>query len=183
MKQIFLSVLVFSLILSCAYSQEQNSAENIDWNEVDYYLFKSLSDEFNQSEAEIYQYMGLMHIEKKNWERSGTYFKKAVRLNPKLYLSWYNLGLLHIDTEEGNKYLKKAIDADPNFPTPYYWLGYVSCKHRKEKEAIKLFKQYLILAKGIPSETPRRKRARKILAELFTGREGEELWKIRRLNW
>ncbi|MBL7198136.1 MAG: tetratricopeptide repeat protein [Candidatus Omnitrophica bacterium] len=181
MKPLSLSILILFLITSCVYPQD--SGENIDWNEVDYYLFNSLKEEFEQGEAEIYQAIGFVHIKQENWKRAATYFKKAVSLNPKLYWSWYNLGLLHIDTEEGNKYLKKAIEADPDYPPPYYWLAYCYCKHRREKQAIKIFKKYLEVAEDIPSETPRNRRARRILAELFSGREGEELWKIRKLNW
>lgn len=156
--------------------------ETVDRNKADYNLFNRLK-ESGYSEAEICQWLGLMHIKKQNWERASTYFKKAVSMNSKLYLSWYNLGLLYIDTEEGNRYLKKAIEAEPDFPPPYYWLAYVYCKHKREKEAIKFFKQYIDLAEGIPIEEIRYKRAKQILTELFSGREGKELWKIRNLNW
>lgn len=183
MKKLFLLILILFLVIPFAYPKEQSTDKDIDWDEVDYRLFESLRDEPGQSDAEIYQSIAWAHIKQENWERAAAYFKKAVSLNPKLYWSWYNLGLLHIDTEEGNKHMKKAIDADPEYPPPYYWLAYVKCKHRKNKEAIKIFMQYLGVAEGIPAEAQRYKRARRILAELFSGREGEELWKIRRLSW
>jgi tetratricopeptide (TPR) repeat protein len=181
MRSLFVLILLLFLVIPSAYSKDNN--ESIDWNEVDYYLFDVLKDDYKQSDAEIYQAIGFVHIKRENWERAATYFKKAVTLNPKLYWSWYNLGLLNIDTEEGNNFLKKAIEADPGYSPSYYWLGYSYCKNKKDKEAIKVFRKYLDVAEDVPSEAPRYKRARKIMSELFSGREGEELWKIRKFSW
>jgi tetratricopeptide (TPR) repeat protein len=185
-KRVFYTILILGVFTPCIYSMGQTSQaadEALDWDKIDYNLFQALKEESGQSDAEIYQALGSNHIKHENWERAATYFKKAVSLDPTLYWSWYNLGLLHIDTEAGNKYLKKAIDAKPDYPSPYYWLAYTYCKNRKDREAIKIFKEYLELAEGVPSEDYRYKKAKRILAELFSGREGQELWKIRKLDW
>jgi tetratricopeptide (TPR) repeat protein len=132
-------------------------------------------------EAEICQSIGLVHIREENWERAAAYFKKAVHLNPNLFWSWYNLGLLYVDTEVGNSYLRKAIEVNPGYPPPYYWLAYCYCRKKKDKEAILLFKKYLQVARGNLSEVVRYGRASKILKELIMGIVGEELWRIRHL--
>ncbi|MFC1708939.1 tetratricopeptide repeat protein [Candidatus Omnitrophota bacterium] len=185
-KTIFCSILMLLLSVSCAYPMvlaSQASEEGSDWDEIDYHIFLKLKEDLGQSDAEVYEAMGWNHVRHENWERAATYFKKAVSLNSRLFWSWYNLGLLHIDIEEGDRYLKKAIDVKPDYPASYYWLAYSHCKNRKDKEAIKIFKKYLELAEGIPTEDQRYKKARRILAELFAGREGKELWKIRKLDW
>lgn len=186
MKKPFILLILALLLTTCVYSFGQDSPKIVDnteeLNEIDNNLFNTLK-ESGQSEAEICQWLGVLHINKENWERASTYFKKAVSLNPRLYLSWYNLGLLYIDTEEGNSYFKKAIDAEPDFPASYYWLAFVYCRNRQNKEAIRTFKKYIELAESIPSEATRYKKARQVLAELLTGRESKELWKIRKQEW
>ena len=186
LKKIFSAILILAVSIPCIYSMayaSQTADEELNWDEIDYSLFQALKEGSGQSDAEIYQALGSNHVKHGNWERAAVYFKKAVSLDPELYWSWYNLGLLHIDTEAGNKYLKKAIEAKPDYPPPHYWLAYTYCKSRKDREAIKIFKEYLQLAEGVPSEDDRYKKARRILAELFSGREGLELWKIRKLDW
>ena len=107
------------------------------------------------------------------------YLKKAVELDPKLHLAWYRLALLHLDSEEGNTYLKKAIEANPQFPPPYYWLAYAYCRHRKDVEAVPLLQTFLKVAHGDPDESARLRTAEKILEELRSGTDGEQLERIR----
>ncbi len=178
-QRLLFLISVVLLISACAYSQD--AEEKTNWNEIDYYLFHELKKDPKMDEARIYQAIGLVHIKEENWYRSAVYFKRAIKLNPELYWSWYNLGLLFIDTEEGNKYFKKTIEINPDFPTSYYWLAYCYCRKKKDKEAIPIFKKYLEVAEGNPSETARYSRAAKILKELLSRRVGEELLKIRHI--
>lgn len=107
------------------------------------------------------------------------YLKKAIELNPKLDSSWFGLAILNLESEKGDEYLEKTIEVNPHFPEPYYWLGYKSICYRKDKEAIAYFKKYLEVSKTHPNDSDREKVARKILKELYSGEDGEELNIIR----
>lgn len=108
------------------------------------------------------------------------HLRRAVELDPTLYWAWYDLAILHMDTEEGDQYLKNAIAANPEFPEPYYWLAYTYARNRRDAEAIPIFERYLEVAHDNPNEDGRMEAAGKLLIELRTGIEGEALLKVRR---
>jgi len=115
------------------------------------------------------------------WERAVVHFKKAVELDSKLHMSWYNLGLIYIDSEEGYNYFKKATEANPKFAVPYYWMAYYRCRYREDKKAIPLFQKYLDVAnKGDKEESGRIRVAKEALEDLLAGREGKELSMMRK---
>ena len=178
-KQLIPLFLIISFILSSyAYAQSNNS---VDWDKIEYHLYKDLRAEHpDKSEAEIEQALGYSFFVSDNqWERAVFHFKKAVELDPKLYWSWYNLGLIYVDEEEGRDYFRKAIEANPDFSPAYYWLGYSLCRNRRDKEALPIFKKYLEVAKDDPQEKNRFEFANKLVKELLSGKEGENLSKIR----
>ena len=182
-KQLIVTwVSVFLLSTSICWAED--SKKNVDWDKIDARLFATIKQETGESNAEIYQAMGLTHQKQENWDRAEKYFKKAVELNPKLQWSWYNLALLYTDTEEGYNYNKKATEANPKFPIPYYWMAYYRCRNREDKKAIPLFKKYLEVAEAEkdPQEEGRIKVAKKVLAELLVGKEGQNLSMMRRLE-
>ncbi len=128
------------------------------------------------SEAEIEQAVGHALLGKGNqWEKATVHFKKAVELNPKLYNSWYSLGIIHCDTEEGYGYFEKAIQIKPDFPEPYYWMAYYRCRNKEDEKVIPLFKKYLEIAKGHAEEADRIKVAKEVLQDLIAGTEGQNL--------
>jgi len=149
---------------------------------IDSRLFETIRKEYNKSEAETLQVIALTHLELKRWNRADYYFRKALQLNPKLYMSWYNLGFLYIDTEKGYNYFKKATIVKPDFSTPYYWMAYYRCRNREDKKAIPLFEKYIELAIGDKEEAGRVKVAKEVLADLKAGREGQSLSMMRRLT-
>ena len=121
-----------------------------------------------------------VEVDEKTAEEAELHLRRAVELDPTLYWAWYDLAILHMDTEEGNQYLKNAIAANPKFPEPYYWLAYTYARNRRDTEAIPVFERYLQMTQGNPSEDGRMEVAGKLLTELRTGIEGEELRKVRR---
>lgn len=159
----------------------QADNEKVDWDKFEYYLYRELKAQHpDESEAGILQAVGYTILKSNNrWERAMIYFKKAVELDPKLYFSWYNLGLINIDTEEGYGYFEKTTEVNPNFPASYYWMAYYCCKKREDKKALSLFRKYLEIADGNKDEEGRIKIAEEVLKELLSGKEGENLNAIR----
>lgn len=154
-----------------------------NWLLNDYELFSALKQQdASKSDAEIYQEIGLTNFEKNNTNRAKQYLKKAVELDPKLYWSWYNLGILYIDTKEGYNYFKKATEVEPKFPTPYYWMAYYHCRNKEDAKAVPLFKKYIELAEGDSEEEGRLKFAKEVLADLLSGKNGQSLSIMRRLT-
>lgn len=162
--------------------KEKKETEDRDKKDADMFaLIKKLQ---GAGDAEAYQALGAHYRDKtEDADRATMYFKKAVALNPNLYLSWFSLGLLHISEEEGNEYLRNTVKAKPDFAEPYYWLAYNLCRVRKDKEAIPLFERYLEVAqkdKAEQAQGPSRiDVAREVLADLRSGKEGESLRNMR----
>ena len=180
-KQLIVAWVIVSLsIVSICLAKD--SKENVDWDKIEHRLYPDLKAKYpDKSEAEIEQTIGHALLYSDNqWERATVHFKKALGLNPKLYLSWYNLGLIYPDSEEGYNYFKKATEAKPDFSTPYYWMAYYRCRNREDKKAIPLFKKYIELAKGDPQEEGRLKVAKEVLSDLLAGKEGKNLSMMRR---
>lgn len=173
--------LFFSLIFHI-YTYAQSKNDNVDWDKIEYHLYQDLRNKYpNKSEAEIEEAIGHGLLHSDNWrERATVHFKKALELNPNLYISWYNLGLIYADEEEGRGYFRKAIKVKPDFAPPYYWLGYSLCREKRDEEALPVFEKYLKIAKGDPQEKDRFEFASSLIEELCSGKEGESLKMIRR---
>ncbi|MFN7181713.1 MAG: tetratricopeptide repeat protein [Planctomycetota bacterium] len=180
MKNLIILWLLLAIQCLPLYAQEKNLSAN--WSKQDSKLFEELKKEHKLDDAQTYQLMGLAFLHQDFWEKASLCLEKAVKLNPKLYISWYYLGLIHINTEEGFNYFKKATEANPDFSPPYYWMAYYKCRARQDKEAITLFQKYLEVAKKDESETGRIKVAEEVLQDLLTGREGEQLKIMRGLE-
>ena len=169
------------IVIFCSSTVAQDSKTTVDWDKIESRLFNELKSQGGKSDAEIHQAIGYALLEADNqWERAEIRFKKALELDSTLYLSWYCLGLIHIDTEEGNEHFKKAIETKSDFPPPYYWLAHTYCRMRRDKEAIPVFEQYLEVAKGDSNESGRIEVAKGVLQDLRAGREGEHLIKLRK---
>lgn len=135
------------------------------------------------SEAEVQQVMGFAMMKDKKWDRAETYFKDAVKLDPKLYKSWYNLGLINIASLKAYEYFGQAIKANPDYSTPYYWIAYNKTREGKFKEALPLWRDYLgvagkEIARGNKNEQERVEVATEVVKEIRSGKEGEELSSI-----
>jgi tetratricopeptide (TPR) repeat protein len=179
MRIVILLFLFLTLFNPFGYSQE--SDKEVDWERIEYHLYKTLRSENPEtSEAEIHQAVGYAFLKSDNqFERAAVRFKKAVAMDPKLYFSWYNLGLINADEEKGRNYFKKCIEVKPDFSPAYYWLGYSLCRQRRDKEALPVFEKYLVVARGDPQEKDRLKFASKLVKELRCGKEGKNLSSIR----
>ncbi len=127
---IALSIILLSLT-GCANSQDR----------LDQRLFRELKAEHKLTDAQTYELLGLTYFKLDNSARASLYFKKAVALNSALYLSWYRLGLLHMDNPE--HFFKKTIRANPKFAPSHYWLGTWYLNQNRNNEAKAQFDQYL----------------------------------------
>jgi len=133
-----------------------------------------------KDDAKIFQTMGLDYFNQGNWPQAQTNFKKAVKLNPSLYQSWYHLGLLNSGSEDGYNYFKKTVELNPELPTPYFWMAYYHCRLHEDKKAVTLFKKYIELAANEPGEEGRLKLSKEVLQELLSGKDGAILSTIRK---
>jgi len=176
----FYKILILIFILSpFAFAEDSKPA---DWDKIEAQSYSALKDSPEDfSEAEIQQALGDMLSKRNQWQRAAVHYKKAVNLNPAFFNSWYALGLIYIDKDEGNEYFKKAIKANPDYPPPYYWLAYNYCKARKDKEAIAIFKKYIDIAtkSGDTEDSNVIDSAIELLNELNSGKDGKGLKIIR----
>ena len=163
------------LASGCAHGRRNEAAPNKPYEPTEVYNFKSSA----KDDAKTFQTIGLDSFKQKNWGDARAYLNKAVELDPKLYWSWYCLGLLDIDKQEGYNYLKKASEVNPAFPNAYYWMAYYHCRRQENQKAIPLFEKYIGLAKNDPAEKERVNAAQEALRELLSGKEGVALVLIR----
>jgi len=162
-------------------SQPKEDDKKVDWDKIEYYLYQDTKAENpDKSDAEIHQAIGYALLKSDNqWERAIAHFKKALEMDPNLYFSWYNLGLIYADEEEGRNYFRKCIEVKPDLAPAYYWLGYSLCRQRRDKEALLIFEKYLEVAKDDSQEEERFEFASKLVKELRVGKEGKNLKMIR----
>lgn len=175
-----LAVVIFLLSNFPAAVLCEPASEEVDWDKIETRLFWDMKEAGGKSDAEIHQAIGVGLLRADDqWERATYHFEHAVKLDPGLHWSWYNLGVIYIDTEEGNEFFKKAIEAKPDFAPPYYWLAYNCAKGGSDKDSLSLFEKYVEVAKQDPDEKNRVRFAKKALKELRSGMEGESLRSIR----
>ncbi|MCX5695990.1 MAG: hypothetical protein NTW18_04975 [Candidatus Omnitrophica bacterium] len=171
-KNIIYLFIIISLLSGCALlPKKYKVAPDKPHEAPTVYNFKSTP----KDDAKLFQMMGLDYFSQKDLAQAQNFLTKAVKLDPKLYLSWYCLGLLNIDNPGGYSYLVKAQETKPDFAPPYYWMAYYHCRLKENKKAISLFRKYIELAKGNPKEEERLKAANEVLRELLSGKEGEAL--------
>jgi len=151
-------------------SAKNESPVEVDWEKIDTKLYNDLKKGSGKDDAEIYQAMADSYLKYENLDRARRYFKKAVELNPKLYESWYNLGIFNSNNDEGKEYLKKAIEVNPDYPPSYFLLAQAYWMNRRCKEAIPLLEKYLELAKEDPNEISLTRVAKKNLEEMRSGK-------------
>jgi Tfp pilus assembly protein PilF len=180
-KKQLIVILTLVMFLAIPICQAQDSDKQVDLDKLERYLYQDLRTEHpDKNEAEIEEAIGYAFLHSENQrERATVHFKKAVELDPKLHFSWYNLGLIYVDTEEGYNYFQKATEAKPDFPPPYYWMAHYRCRNREDKEAIPLFQKYLEVAKDDEQETGRVEIVQEVLQDLLTGKEGPNLRMMR----
>lgn len=187
MKEGFAKIyFLFLVLLFCCNASGASAAEKkepVDYDKVDAQVFRDIKAQTGKPDAKIYEILGRAYAaesEDQNPDRAIMYYKKAVGLDPSLYSSWYGLGILMIESEEGNESFRKAIKANPKFAPSYYWLAYNHARVRKDKEALSYFEQYLRVADPKdPQEEGRINVATKAVSELRAGVDGEELKTIR----
>lgn len=190
MKFLIISISILSIISPLVYADDND----LNFNQYPNNPLSALSAEelkmaeflLKQKVAQepenpiCYQALGSFYMNVGKLEESEANFKKAVALDPKLCMSWYNLAILRMGDKQGDEYLKGAITYCPDYAPPYYWLAYKYIIYGKDKEAISLLEEYLKVANEQDTdEIGRIEVANKVLKELYSGEDGEALKKIR----
>jgi tetratricopeptide (TPR) repeat protein len=137
---------------------------------VDARLIKRLQAQTGADKASLFQALGFSYFRQEEFDRAFLYFNAAVGLNPRLYWSWYYMGLLNL--EDAEEYFKKAIVAERNFAPAYYWLGRYYGKHGRTEEAIRTLEKYLEISWSDPNEHARMDEVQELLMKL---RQGEKV--------
>ncbi len=146
------------------------SSDSAALDTADARLIKRLQAQTGADKASLYQTLGFSYFRQENFDRAFLYFNAAVQANPRLYWSWYYMGLL--DPEDAETYFKKAIVVNQDFAPAYYWLGRYYGKRGRFEEAIRVFEGYLESAWSDPNEHARTDEVREFLRKL---RQGEKI--------
>lgn len=177
MKKIICLLAAVILLNGCAlfHHRRKDAAPSKPKEETSDFNFKTNP----KDEGKMFQKIGLTYFKQRDQGRAKYYLSKAVNLDPSLYYSWYCLGLLDIDSQEGGEDLKKSAELKPDFLLVYYWMGYHYCRTREDRKAIASYKKYIELAEGISGEEDRLGAAIEVLRELSSGKDGRALAMIR----
>lgn len=163
MKKIILLIAMINVCLAGCARGEQDEADST--------VFSRLKAEYHLTDAQTFELIGKTYLRQDKDAEAEEYFNKAVSLDPTLYLSWYNLGLIHMSSPE--YYFKEAIRANPRFPAVHYWLGSFYCKVKRTKESIECFGKFLQVADtNDPQEKNRIEMARCFITEMKAGNDG-----------
>lgn len=163
------------LYVICAFASNvfaENAKETAEWAKLDERLFFSIKQEQRVDDAGAYEILGRTHFQENRYDRAAFYLKKAIDLNPKLYLSWFYLGLINMNKPE--EYLKKSIEINPKFAPSYYWLASYYCRAGRLDESVKYFKKYISAAGNEPMEKDRVIMARGFIEEIKNGEKDYE---------
>lgn len=165
----------FLTVLSLCNLCLAESPTTVNWETVERQLYADLKGQ-GRSEAEIEEAIGHGLLSDNQWQRAVVHLKKAVELDQKRYLAFYDLGLVYAGSTEGEEYFRKSAEG---VPAGWYWLGYgIVRSGGRDAAAVPIFEKYLATAKG-SEESGRIEVARKVLAELKLGQPGAEVAKIR----
>ena len=157
--------LIIVIVLQLSIVGTGLCADQKVFDDQDMQLFEAVKQEQGLNNAQTYELLGRIYLNQEKWEKAVASFNEAVRLDPKLYLSWYNLGLLHMDNPE--LYFKKAIEADSKFAPSYYWLALYYYKQGRATESVEYFEGYLkVVNKNDAIEKDRIKAAGNFIKEI-----------------
>lgn len=137
-----IKIIIFGLLMFGCVSlgiAQQESATLL--NSQDLELFQEIKTKHALGDAQAYQVLGMAYLKQGFSEKASFCFEKAVQLDQKLYLSWYHLGLIHMDNPE--PYFTKAIETNPDFALSYYWLAMYLKQCDRNAEAASYFRKYL----------------------------------------
>jgi len=169
-------LLVYGLFVCCGFvflaaTLAAQPSDSVDLDTVDAALIKRLQAQTGADKASLYQTLGFSYFRQENFDRAFLYFNAAVQVNPRLYWSWYYMGLLNPGDAE--TYFTKAIVANQDFAPAYYWLGRYYGKNGRTQEAIRSFEGYLKSAWADPNEYARMDEVRGLLRKLHQGKKIE----------
>ncbi|MDL1969644.1 MAG: tetratricopeptide repeat protein [Candidatus Desulfofervidaceae bacterium] len=104
----------------------------------------------------IYNNLGLIYAEKKEYKKAIACFRETIRLNPYDPGNYYNLGLAYKNAKRWQvaiKNFKKALSFDKGYAEACYHLGLIYYEKKQYKQTIDYLKKYCKLAgdSAVPS--------------------------------
>lgn len=112
-------------------------------------FYEQLGEKKAEEEDDYYAYfeLGRQYLEGGNGDstallRAKEMFEKSIRLNEKFWLSWFNLGSVHLlqrNLNDAVSCLLNALEYNPDVPQIYLNLGVAYVQLKKYAEAVKTF--------------------------------------------
>ncbi len=104
----------------------------------------------------IYNNLGLIYAEERDYQKAILSFKQALRLNPYDPTNYYNLGLAYKNAKMWGlaiKAFKRALAFNKKYAEAYYHLGLIYYQKRQYKKALGCLKRYcqLVEDEAVPS--------------------------------
>ncbi len=91
-------------------------------------------------DADDYYDMAYEWLRRKDYENAGSYFKKAIELNPRFIHAYIELSAVYAalkNFHDAIAILRKALEYDPNFDRLYYLIAKYAYKNNDLKRAMK----------------------------------------------
>jgi tetratricopeptide (TPR) repeat protein len=119
--------------------------------------YRSLDQAHQITDKNKWEYLwrGIFLAGSKKFKKAQGYYQKALEIDPRFDLAYYNLGWSHLKSKpknypESEKNFKKALSLNPDFKEAYYALGMVygyqnsyDVSHSYLTQAVKIDDQYL----------------------------------------
>lgn len=93
--------------------------------------------------------IGLANYQKQNYPAAQSAYLKAIKINPRYYLSSFHLGELFYNQDrpvEALDMFTRSVELAPGFARGYYWQGLVYMKRKETEKAKKAFLEVVRLA-------------------------------------
>ena len=90
---------------------------------------KQWSINLDNKKSEPLNNLGNLYFESNKHQKAIVCYKKAIKINPKFFASYYNLGVIYKNIgkfEEAKKYLKLTIKLNTNFFTAHRILSQIT---------------------------------------------------------
>jgi len=100
--------------------------------------------DYSATQAQEYRQLGLDAQKLGNYDLALSYYKKAIELDPKLYIAYNDIGIIYEakgDLEQAEGYYKKALLIKPDYLSPYTNLAFLYENKGDYKKAAKYWRQ------------------------------------------
>lgn len=102
--------------------------------------------EKNKNYARVYNGLGKIYKQKKDWEEAIKWYKKAIEINPKYEAPYYGLGVVYYtkgEYDEAIRWFEECLRVNSKYTSPLCGLGSAYHKKNNTEESIKWFSKCL----------------------------------------